>query len=676
MNSEVFSVAIDYSILLFHKFTKFVRKNNFRKDVKATPKEKNQAFIVREHSIQEFRKTIKDFNPLNARLSFDEKKLILLLLGASLYGQNGINIWQAISFFHRLPFRAMKAVAKIMDQGSGILKSGLMMCQESDFLGTSMSIDEMAEFYNNRRVYLSPVALNTLFSNFTGKNLYGVADYTLSEKYKNIDILLNDISSIMRYVFFLSNFYKVNSAYSFSREDIYEKGDFAKTLKRFKRNIVYSRLNINLKKFLKENNLSNIEFVMLLFFIYKVIVLKEVVINSIEEVLANLAFIPSQIKKILGCFSKDSVFMREKFIEGFEFYPGLSYEEDMQDEESEEEQEIEYELIGYSPDYTAISISKDKIYSLVFSEEEEKGKAIPKTEKGKIYSKGENLLPEWMRSRGLFEIIIPGVTIRDIILDEEVKKELLGAVDLTRAVDTMKKWEIKPNLSSKSFGSVKILLYGPSGTGKTITAQALAGEVGADLFKVDASNLVSSWVGESAKNVKRVFREFYKYASVSKKRVFLFMNEADQLLSARGSITQAADKEYNQMQNILLEELENFDGVFLATTNLVDVLDTAWNRRFNIKIKFDIPRYETRLKLWKVHVSKKMPLAPDVNFEKLAEYELAGGSIANVVYNAARRAALREEMERVVHQQDFIDAIQNEIRSHLGLKVPKVGFTQ
>ena len=294
--------------------------------------------------------------------------------------------------------------------------------------------------------------------------------------------------------------------------------------------------------------------------------------------------------------------------------------------------------------------------------------------KNRVRDKKESGIDQ--KNKGLYEIVEPAVKICDVILDEDVKKELLGAVDLARAADMMKKWGIRPNLASKSFGSVKILLYGPSGTGKTVTAQALAGEVGADLFKVDASNLVSSWVGENTKNVKKVFREFYKYAKISKKKIFLFMNEADQLLSARGTITQAADKEYNQMQNILLEELENFDGVFLATTNLADLFDTAWNRRFNIKIKFEVPKFETRLKLWKVHISEKMPLGDDVNFEKLAEYELAGGSIANVIYNAARRAALRDVEDRIVRQKDFIDSVQNELKSHLGHKNSKVGFSQ
>ncbi len=372
------------------------------------------------------------------------------------------------------------------------------------------------------------------------------------------------------------------------------------------------------------------------------------------------------------------MFVRESFISQADFYSGFPFDDEIEDEDTESSvADEDNEFIGIPSDYNSISISKDKIYNLLFSETKSADKKLlNKVESGEKTPEEEGIQSDNQKTKGLYEIVFPRVAIKNVILDEEVKRELIGAVDLTKAIETMKKWGIKPNLSSSSFGSIKILLHGPSGTGKTITAQALAGEAGAVMFKVDASNLVSSWVGESTKNVKRVFREFYKYARASKKRVFLFMNEADQLLSARGAVMQAADKEYNQMQNLLLEELENFDGVFIATTNLIDLFDTAWNRRFNIKIKFDIPKFETRLKLWKVHISDKMPLGKDVDFRKLAEYELAGGSIANVVYNAARRAALKENEMREVLQQDFVEAIQNELKSHLGSKASRVGFSQ
>jgi AAA+ superfamily predicted ATPase len=677
MGVENITIIIDYSIMLFHEFNSFVRKNHFKSETNVKLSQNNQAFVVQEHSVWEYVLALKKFHPVDVRLTYEEKKYILLLLGASLYGQNGINIWQAACFFHRVPLQAMHSLSKVLGPSSGFMKSGMAMFQETDFLGTALSIEGIADFYNNRKVYLSPFALNSIFTDFTGRNLYGIAHYQLSGNYKDINGLLKDISNIMKYLFFLANFYKVNYAHASQKEDIYEKGEFAQILRKFKKNIIHSSLKLHLVEFLKQHDLSNIEFVVLLYLIYKVVISKEFIIANIEEVLSNFAFIPSQIKTVLNCFSKDSMFVMENFVGQMDFFTGYPFEDEIDSEEVEMgiQSSEEGEFVGIPSDYNAISISKDKIYRLVFSEAKQKSKKIANPVEASKSAQPDKETRQIQQEKGLYEIITPKVAIKNVILDEEVKNELLSAVDMTKTIDIMKSWEVKPNLASDSFSSIKILLYGPSGTGKTITAQALAGDAGADLFKVDASNLVSVWVGESTKNVKRVFKEFYKYAKGSSKRVFLFINEADQLLSARGNITQAADKEYNQMQNLLLEELENFDGVFIATTNLADLFDTAWNRRFNIKIRFDIPKYETRLKLWEVHISRKMPIAKDVDLRKLSEFELAGGSIANVVYNAARKAALRSVSPKLVTQKDFLDAIHNELKSHLGNKSARVGFS-
>jgi ATP-dependent 26S proteasome regulatory subunit len=662
MSGKIVSILSDYSILLYSRFVNFILNSELKDNFYISNRNKNQTFIVQKHSVGEYLSAIKSFSPSRG-LSFDEKKLILLLIGANFFGEDGINIWHACSFFHRLPVRAIQALVKILNVKSSILRSGILMVQEKDFFGTSISIEDIAQFYNERKVYLSPFFISSFFNTFSGEGR--TATYILSSKYRDVDTFINDVSNFMKYLFFLSSYSKVNfSSYVYKKGNSYEKGELAKYIRDLKKNILNSKLKFGLKTFLKDNKLSNIEFVVLLYLIYKVILKKESVINNVDEVLEKLAFYPSQIESVLKCFDKDSIFYKEGFL--------ITYESQMYYEDEEESFDFQEEEDFISSDFYPINISKEKIYELIFSRTQRKMVDV-KTEKyEKVSGLRENL--ESGRVKGLYEIIVPKVKLENVILDDNVKSELMGAVDLTKAAEIMKEWGVKPNLASNSYGSVKILLYGASGTGKTITAQALAGEANAELFKVDASNLVSSWVGESSKNVKRVFREFYNYVKQSNKRVFLFINEADQLLSARGAVLQAADKEYNQMQNILLEELENFEGVFIATTNLPDILDSAWNRRFNVKIKFEIPKYETRIKLWKAHISEKMPLAKDVNIEKLAEYELSGGSIANVIYNAARRAALRDEKNRIITQQDFLEGIQQELKSHIGGKTVKVGF--
>ncbi len=142
----------------------------------------------------------------------------------------------------------------------------------------------------------------------------------------------------------------------------------------------------------------------------------------------------------------------------------------------------------------------------------------------------------------------------------------------------------------------------------------------------------------------------------------MLMNEADQLLSRRSTeSSQAIEKEGNRAKNVLLDFVENFRGVLIATTNLRGLLDPAWDRRFLIKIFFGMPPCEERVKLWRIHLRSTLPLAEDVNIEDLSEYELTGGEIGIVVKNAVIKAFLRDAP--CVTQQDFLEAIDREIET-------------
>ncbi len=139
----------------------------------------------------------------------------------------------------------------------------------------------------------------------------------------------------------------------------------------------------------------------------------------------------------------------------------------------------------------------------------------------------------------------------------------------------------------------------------------------------------------------------------------LFLNEADQFLHRRINASKSADHMYNQMQNIFLEQLEQFKGVLIATTNLVENMDTAFSRRFHYKIEFKRPGPDERLRLWQVHIPEKAPLAEDVDLRYLAEcYDLSGGQIAVVVRNAATKAARRGNK---ISLDDFIRACEVEL---------------
>jgi SpoVK/Ycf46/Vps4 family AAA+-type ATPase len=167
------------------------------------------------------------------------------------------------------------------------------------------------------------------------------------------------------------------------------------------------------------------------------------------------------------------------------------------------------------------------------------------------------------------------------------------------------------------------------------------------------------YVGESEKNVRKIFDTYRELAEKSKSEPVLLLNEADQFLSSRSTGPgSSADKMHNQMQNIFLEQIERFEGVLIATTNLLENLDTAFSRRFDYKIAFKKPGYEQRVALWRKHLPQNAPYAEDFSVEKLAEYELTGGQIALVVKNTAYRVAVKKEPLFTV--ADFVEEIKKE----------------
>ena len=186
------------------------------------------------------------------------------------------------------------------------------------------------------------------------------------------------------------------------------------------------------------------------------------------------------------------------------------------------------------------------------------------------------------------------------------------------------------------------LFYGGPGTGKTETVYQLARQTGRDIMVVDVPRIKSKWVGESEKNIKALFDRYREMANKAaadasereevqndlKKTPILLFNEADAIIGIRKEGAQSAvDKMENTIQNIILQEMEALDGIMIATTNLANNLDSAFERRFLYKIKFDSPDVNVRKKLWKNMISD----LSEADSATLAEtYELSGGQIENV----------------------------------------------
>ncbi len=263
-----------------------------------------------------------------------------------------------------------------------------------------------------------------------------------------------------------------------------------------------------------------------------------------------------------------------------------------------------------------------------------------------------------VKDQDTFELHSPGTTLDDVVLNEKTRKtlnNLLMQMD-KEVVARLVEWGIK---DKKSGMDARIIFYGPAGTGKTMSAYSLAKSLKRQVLSFDCSKILSMYVGESEKNVRNIFDSFHDLSTKSKVEPILLLNEADQFLSARSSGPGGgAEQMHNQMQNIFLEQIENFSGILIATTNLLENIDTAFSRRFNYKIAFARPTKVQRAELWEKMLPRNAPYEKNFKVEKLHEYDLSGGQINLVIKNTAYAVATKEEP--LFKVDDFIYEIERE----------------
>jgi len=263
-----------------------------------------------------------------------------------------------------------------------------------------------------------------------------------------------------------------------------------------------------------------------------------------------------------------------------------------------------------------------------------------------------------IEEQDIFELVEPESSLDDVVLSKQTQQTLeniLKQLD-KNVVNRLVEWGIK---DKKSGIDARIIFYGAPGTGKTLTAYSLAKSLKRQVLAFDCSKILSMYVGESEKNVRKIFDTFYELSTKTKSDPILLLNEADQFLGTRttGGLS-GADQTYNQMQNIFLEQIENFKGILIATTNLLENIDKAFSRRFDYKIEFKKPNKEQRQKLWELMLPKNAPYSDDFSIEKLSEYNLTGGQINIIVKNTAYKVAVREEA--IFSLKDFIEEIKKE----------------
>ncbi|MDE5655947.1 MAG: ATP-binding protein, partial [Muribaculaceae bacterium] len=182
------------------------------------------------------------------------------------------------------------------------------------------------------------------------------------------------------------------------------------------------------------------------------------------------------------------------------------------------------------------------------------------------------------------------------------------------------------------------IFYGAPGTGKTETVYQIARQTGRDIMRVDVDKIKSCWVGESEKNIKALFDRYRSICKNSKLAPILLFNEADAVLGVRmEGASRAVDKMENSIQNIILQEMENLEGIMIATTNLTSNLDKAFERRFLYKIRFDRPSVESRAKIWQAMLDG---LSEQDACSLAANFDLSGGEIENIVRKHSVNAIL------------------------------------
>lgn len=252
----------------------------------------------------------------------------------------------------------------------------------------------------------------------------------------------------------------------------------------------------------------------------------------------------------------------------------------------------------------------------------------------------------------LTHVVRPRYAFSDLVLAPTTREALEDALTELRHKTLMYKgWGLRKVV--KKTKGLSLLFAGPPGTGKTMAAEALAHELRSPLHIVNYAQMENLWVGETEKNVERVFAKAVEDGAV------LFFDEADAVFFRRGFMTAPW---MNRDVNVLLSHIENFPGVVILATNLARALDKALDRRIDIAVEFPMPDVAARRALYRRCVPRRAPLAKDVDFDALAaRYPLSGGSILNVVRGAMRGALKRGRRHRIT-QADFIRAVEREVK--------------
>jgi hypothetical protein len=250
---------------------------------------------------------------------------------------------------------------------------------------------------------------------------------------------------------------------------------------------------------------------------------------------------------------------------------------------------------------------------------------------------------------GLAERLEPAGTWTDLVLPEPALKQLRHmAASFWHQIRVHGTWGFSER-SARGLG-VGALFVGPSGTGKTLAAEVLAAELRLDLYRIDLSQVVSKYIGETEKNLRRIFE------AAERGSALLLFDEADALFGRRGDVRSSQDRYANLEIAYLLQRMEAYRGLAILTTNLERSLDPAFLRRLRFLVRFPLPGTAERAMLWRRAFPSQTP-TEGLDFERLAQLGLTGGNIRNI---ALRAAFLAAEADTPVRMEHVLEAVQAE----------------
>ncbi len=312
-------------------------------------------------------------------------------------------------------------------------------------------------------------------------------------------------------------------------------------------------------------------------------------------------------------------------------------------------------------------IEKRILVSKIFEEEhlfhQKSILTLEKVEKGEPKLNGKLLLDQEILDLFIYEQIskpktgtdFPAELIQtklewnDLVLNKKTESEVNDIlVWLKYNEEILDKWELK----NKVKPGYKALFHGPPGTGKTLTANLLGKKTNKDVYKIDLSLMVSKYIGETEKNLSKLFDK------AKNKDWILFFDEADSILGIRTGVRDSHDKYANQEVSYLLQRIENHPGLMVFATNYKSNIDKAFTRRFNSFVAFENPNKEERLLLWKKYIPTKL-ITKELDIETIAKkYEVTGANILNIVQYACLKTI--EKGNKTLKEEILVNAIKRE----------------